>query len=65
MAFDSISSNIDEVLSNNPSAAAFVFGDFHVHHKELMLELMYISLIENTRSSLTHLHGFKLLVMLL
>ena len=32
--FDSISSNIDEVLSNNPSANVFVFGDFNVHHKD-------------------------------
>ena len=31
--FDSISSNIDEVLSINPSANVFVFGDFIVHHK--------------------------------
>ena len=29
------------------------------------LELMYISLIENTRSSFTHLHGFQLFVLLL
>ena len=28
------------------------------------LELMYISLIESTRSSLTHLHGFQVLVLL-
>ena len=28
------------------------------------LELMYISLIENTRSSLTHLYGFQLLELL-
>ena len=28
------------------------------------LELMYISLIENIRSSLTHLHGFQSLVLL-
>ena len=33
--FDSISSNIDEVLSINPSAV-FVFGDFNVHHKDLL-----------------------------
>ena len=33
-AFDSISSNIDEVLSINPSANVFVFGDFNVHHKD-------------------------------
>ena len=31
--FDSISSNIDEVLSINPSANAFVFGHLNVHHK--------------------------------
>ena len=31
--FDSISSNTDEVLSINPSANVFVFGDFNVHHK--------------------------------
>ena len=31
--FDSISSNIDEVLLINPSAV-FVFGDFNVHHKD-------------------------------
>ena len=30
--FDSISSNIDEVLLINPSAV--VFGDFNVHHKD-------------------------------
>ena len=32
--FDSISSNIDEVLSINPAANVFVFGDFNVHHKD-------------------------------
>ena len=32
--FDSISSKIDEVLSINPSANVFVFGDFKVHHKD-------------------------------
>ena len=32
--FDSISSNIDEVLSINPSANVFAFGDFSVHHKD-------------------------------
>ena len=30
--FDSISSNVDEVLSINPSANVFAFGDFNVHH---------------------------------
>ena len=32
--FDSISSNIDEVLSINPSANVFVFGGFNVHHQD-------------------------------
>ena len=34
MVFYSISSNIDEVLSINPSAIVFVFGDFNVHPKD-------------------------------
>ena len=34
MVFDSISSNIDEVLPINPSANVFVFGDFNVRHKD-------------------------------
>ena len=32
--FDSISLKIDEVLSINPSANVFVFGDFNVHHQD-------------------------------
>ena len=32
--FDSTSSIIDEVLSINPSANVFVFGDFNIHHKD-------------------------------
>ena len=34
MVSDSISSNIDEVLSLSPSANVFVFGDFNIHHKD-------------------------------
>ena len=34
MVFDSISSNIDEILSINPSANAFVLGVFNVHYKD-------------------------------
>ena len=34
MIFDSISSSTDEVLSINPSANVFVFGDFNAHHKD-------------------------------
>ena len=33
--FESVSSNIDEVLLIKPSANEFVFGDFKVHHKWL------------------------------
>ena len=32
--FDSISSNIDEVLLINPSANMFIFGDFNIHHED-------------------------------
>ena len=32
--FDSISSNIDEVLSINLFNNAFIFGDFNAHHKD-------------------------------
>ena len=32
--FDSISSNIDKILSINPSANVIVFVDFNVHHKD-------------------------------
>ena len=37
--FDSVSSNIDEVLSINPSANVFVFGDFNVLLRSLTLIL--------------------------
>ena len=37
MIFYSISSNIDEVLSINPSANVFVFEDFNVHHNLIWL----------------------------
>ena len=36
MIFDAISSDIDEILSINPFANVFVFGDFNVHHKDLL-----------------------------
>ena len=32
--FDVISSNVDEVLSINPSANVFVYGDFKGHQKD-------------------------------
>ena len=31
---DSISSNIDEILSINPAANVFDFGDFNIHRKD-------------------------------
>ena len=34
MVSGSVSSNIDEVISINPSANVFVFGDFNIHHKD-------------------------------
>ena len=36
MVYDSISSNIDEVLLINQSANVFVFVDFYVHHKDCL-----------------------------
>ena len=32
--FDSVSSNVDEVLSIKSSAIVFVFGDFNIHQKD-------------------------------
>ena len=46
VVFDSISSNIDEVLLINPSANLFVFGDFNAYH---------LSQIFLLRCSLIHL----------
>ena len=40
---DSISCNIDEVLSKNPSANVFVFGDFNDHHKDWLTYCIYAS----------------------
>ena len=35
--FHSVPSNIDEVLSINPSTVVFVFGNFNVHHKDRLI----------------------------
>ena len=41
-AFDSVSSNIDEVLSINPSANVLVFGDFNVHPlTSILIQIIY------------------------
>ena len=64
MVFDSISSNIDEVLLINPSANVFIFGDFSIHHKDWLTysggtdrpgELCYNFCIPN---DLTHIVNF-------
>ena len=56
----SISSNIDEVLSIDPSANVFVFGDFNVHHKDILVELIDLvnSVIDFTSNDLTQIFNF-------
>ena len=69
--FHSISSNIDEVISINPSANVFVFGDFNVHRKDWLAytggtdrsELFY-SLSQTTLLRwLTLLLGFQTVIL--
>ena len=36
--FDSVSSNLDEIISINPSANVFIFGDFNVHNKDWLTQ---------------------------
>ena len=64
MVFDSMSSNIDEALSNNPSAA-FICGDFNVHHKDWLTycggtdqpgELYYNFSISNNLTQMVNLN---------
>ena len=61
--FDSISSNIDEVLTINPSANMFVFRDLNVHHKDWLTyfgrtdgsgELCYNFSISNELTQMVH-----------
>ena len=63
--FDSISSNIDEILSINPSANVFVFEDFNVHHKDWLTysggidrpgELSYNFSISNNLTQIVNFH---------
>ena len=47
IVFDFISSNIDDILSINPSAM-LVFGDFNVHHEDwLSILLEQIDLVNS------------------
>ena len=55
--FDSIWSNIDGVLSINPSANVFVFGDFNIHHKDwLTYSSELIDLVNSVTISLSHVN---------
>ena len=72
--FDFISSKIDEVLSINPSANVFVFGDFNVHHEDWLTysggtdrtgELCYNFLSQMTLLRwLTFLHGSQTVILI-
>ena len=53
-----------DIFKFSASAAASEFCEWVDVLMYISLELMDISLIENVRSSLNHLHGFQLLVLL-
>ena len=55
----SVSSNIDEVISINPSANVFVFGDFNAHHKDWLT--YYDGLIDLVNSVIVFLSQMTLL----
>ena len=55
----SVSSNIDEVISINPSANVFVFGDFNAHHKDWLT--YYDGLIDLVNSVIVFLSQATLL----
>ena len=59
--FYSISSNIDEVLSINPSANVFVFVDFNVHHEDWLTHFARTDRLVNfvmTSNDLTQMVNF-------
>ena len=56
--FDSISSNIDEVLSINPSANAFVFGDFWGPILVELIDLVNSVIIFSVSNDLTQTVNF-------
>ena len=67
--FDSISSNIDEVISINPSANVIIFGDFNVDHKDWLTsrtgELFYRSFISNDLIQMVNfLLGFQIVILI-
>ena len=60
MVFNSSLSKIDEILSINPSANVFVFGDFNVHRKDwltysgITYELSYNFSVSNDLTHMVH-----------
>ena len=59
--FDSISSNIDDVLSINPSANVFVIGEFNVHHKDWLTQMNFlVNLLRWISNDLTQMVTFLL-----
>ena len=67
MVFDSVPSNIDEVLSINPFAIVFVFGNLNVHYKEWLTcsggtdrpgELCYNFSISNDHIQMVNFHAW-------
>ena len=67
--FDSISSNIDEVISINPSANVIIFGDFNVDHKDWLTsrtgELFYRFFISNDLIQMVNfLLGFQIVILI-
>ena len=62
--FDSISSDIAEILSINPSAV-FVFGDFNIHHKDWLSYSGGINLVNSVVSFLSQMTLLRWLTFLL
>ena len=68
--FDSISSNIDEGISINPSANVIIFGDFNVDHKDWLTsrngEPFYSFFLSQMTLSrcLTFLLGFQIVILI-
>ena len=67
--FDSISSNIDEVISINPSANVIIFGDFNVDHKDWLTsrtgEPFYRFFISNDLIQMVNfLLGFQIVILI-
>ena len=63
--FDSVSSNIDEVPSIKPSANVFVFGDFNVHHKDWLILVELIDLVNFVITFLSQMTLLRWLTFLL